>query len=147
LYQQCFLEIYNMKKIVFKNLDGSCGIIIPAPDWAGTLEELAAKDVPAGLTWRIVDATVIPTDRTFREAWTDDNPTTTIDVDMTKARSVHMAKIREERNKRLDQLDKKQLQGLDVATEKQTLRDLPQTLDLTVAKSPTELKALWPKEL
>ena len=41
------------KKIVFKNVDGSCGIISASKSWGGTLEELASKDVPEGLEWRI----------------------------------------------------------------------------------------------
>lgn len=34
-----------------------------------------------------------------------------------------------------------------IATEKQTLRDIPQKYDLSVFKTPEELKAAWPKEL
>lgn len=39
------------------------------------------------------------------------------------------------------------MKGRDVTTEKQKLRDLPQTLDLTVAQTPEDLKALWPADL
>ena len=34
-----------------------------------TIEELAAKDVPSGKPYKIVDVSDIPTDRTFRNAW------------------------------------------------------------------------------
>jgi hypothetical protein len=34
-----------------------------------TIEEIAAKDVPAGKQYKIIDSTDIPTDRTFRNAW------------------------------------------------------------------------------
>ena len=34
-----------------------------------TLEEIAAKDVPHGKNYKIVDATDLPTDRYFRNAW------------------------------------------------------------------------------
>jgi hypothetical protein len=34
-----------------------------------TIEELAAKVVPAGKPYQIVDVSDIPTDRTFRDAW------------------------------------------------------------------------------
>lgn len=135
------------KRIVFKNDDGSCGIVIPSPKWAGTLEELAAKDVPAGKSWRIVDVTAIPQDRTFRNAWTDNEPTPTVDVDMVKARDIHMDCIRKARDEKMKALDIEQLKGVDVAAEKQALRDIPQTFNLEVAATPEELKTLWPDEL
>ena len=34
-----------------------------------TSKELAQKDVPTGLKYKIVEDDVIPTDRTFRNAW------------------------------------------------------------------------------
>jgi hypothetical protein len=34
-----------------------------------TIEEIAAKDVPAGKPFKIVDVSDIPSDRTFRNAW------------------------------------------------------------------------------
>ena len=44
-------------------------VIIPSPNWTGTIEELVAKDVPSGVPYKIVDVSEIPTDRTFRDAW------------------------------------------------------------------------------
>ena len=57
------------KRIIFINEDNTIGIIVPA-DCGLTIEEIAAKDVPTGLTYHIIDKSEIPTDRTFREAWT-----------------------------------------------------------------------------
>jgi hypothetical protein len=34
-----------------------------------TIEEIAAKDVPEGKPYKIVDVADIPSDRTFRDAW------------------------------------------------------------------------------
>jgi len=56
------------KRIVYKNDDGTISIIVPA-DCGLTIEEIAAKDVPSGKEHWIVDASEIPTDRTFRNAW------------------------------------------------------------------------------
>ena len=56
------------KRIVYKNDEGGISIIVPA-DCGLTIEEIAAKDVPAGKTYHIVDVADIPTDRTFRNAW------------------------------------------------------------------------------
>ena len=57
------------KRIVYKNDDGTISIIIPA-DCGLTVEEIAAKDVPSGKEYHIVDKSEIPSDRTFRNAWT-----------------------------------------------------------------------------
>jgi len=60
-----------MQRIVYKTEEGGVAIIIPTPEWleTHTIEELAEKDVPAGLEFTIVDVTDIPEDRTFRDAW------------------------------------------------------------------------------
>ena len=57
------------KRIVYKNEDGTISIVVPA-DCGLTIEEIAAKDVPEGKEYHIVDVSEIPTDRTFRNAWT-----------------------------------------------------------------------------
>jgi hypothetical protein len=60
-----------MNRIIYKTDDGGVAVIIPAPEYleTHTIEELAAKDVPAGKPFQIVDVSDIPTDRTFRNAW------------------------------------------------------------------------------
>ena len=57
------------KRIIYSNEDGSVAIIVPSPDCGLTIEQIAAKDVPAGKAYKIVDVSDIPTDRTFRNAW------------------------------------------------------------------------------
>ena len=59
------------KRIVYNNDEGGISIIIPTSEWLAehTIEELAAKDVPAGKDYHIVDVSEIPSDRTFRNAW------------------------------------------------------------------------------
>lgn len=57
------------QRIVYQNDEGGISIIVPA-DCGLTIEEIAAKDVPQGKEYHIVDASEIPTDRTFRNAWT-----------------------------------------------------------------------------
>jgi hypothetical protein len=37
-----------------------------------SIEDIAKKDVPTGLKYKIVDISDIPSDRTFRNAWTID---------------------------------------------------------------------------
>jgi hypothetical protein len=59
------------QRIIYPNDDGGVSILIPTPEYleTHTIEELAAKDVPAGKPFKIVDVSDIPTDRTFRTAW------------------------------------------------------------------------------
>ena len=57
------------KRIIYQNDEGGISIIVPA-DCGLTIEEIAAKDVPVGKAYNIVDVSEIPTDRTFRDAWT-----------------------------------------------------------------------------
>jgi len=59
------------KRIVYPNDEGGVSVIIPTAEWLSehTIEELAAKDVPAGKDYHIVDVSEIPSDRSFRNAW------------------------------------------------------------------------------
>jgi len=57
------------KRIIYKNDDGGVSVIVPSPKSALTVEEIAAKDVPTGKPYKIVDVSKIPTDRTDRDLW------------------------------------------------------------------------------
>jgi len=59
------------KRIIYPIDNGGVAVIVPAPEYleTHTIEELAAKDVPAGKEYKIVDVEDIPSDRTFRNAW------------------------------------------------------------------------------
>ena len=56
-------------RIIYPTDDGGVSIIIPATECGLTIEEIAAKDVPAGKPFKIVNVADIPSDRTFRNAW------------------------------------------------------------------------------
>lgn len=58
------------KRIIYPTPEGGVAVIIPAPNCGLTIEEVAAKDVPRGVTYQIVDVADVPSDRTFRNAWT-----------------------------------------------------------------------------
>lgn len=58
-----------MKRIIYQNDDNTISILTPAPECPLTIEEIAAKDVPTGKKYKIVDINEIPEDRTFRNAW------------------------------------------------------------------------------
>jgi hypothetical protein len=57
------------QRIIYPTDDGGVAVIVPA-DCGLTIEQIAAKDVPAGKPYEIVDVADIPSDRTFRGAWT-----------------------------------------------------------------------------
>ena len=57
------------QRIIYPTDDGGVSVIVPAPECGLTIEEIAAKDVPEGKPYKIVDVSDIPTDRTFRNAW------------------------------------------------------------------------------
>lgn len=61
------------KRIIYPTPEGGVAVVIPAPAWldeeGNTIEKLAKKDVPAGIEYKIIDVSEVPTDRTFRNAW------------------------------------------------------------------------------
>ena len=76
-------------------------------------------------------------------------------VNMSKARGIHMDRIRQVRNKELANLDVPFMKALEdgdtdvqvtLKVKKQELRDIPQTFDLTT-DTPEQLKELWPEGL
>mgnify|MGYP000604329047 CR=1 FL=1 len=56
------------KRIIYQDETGGVSIIVPC-ECGLTIEQIAAKDVPTGLPYKIVDAADIPTDRTARNDW------------------------------------------------------------------------------
>ena len=64
-----------MKRIIYKNTDNTVRVVIPSDEalQSMTIEQIAKKDVPTGLNYKIVDVSEIPSDRQFRNAWTIDD--------------------------------------------------------------------------
>ena len=110
--------------------------------------------LPAGVAYRIVEASVIPTHRLFRNAWSDDG--NDVIVNMSDARDIHMDDIRIDRDKALLELDITFMRAVEdgdtdeqdaASTAKQALRDIPETFDLSSASTPEQLTVLWPDDL
>jgi len=57
------------RRVIYPTDEGGVAVIIPAPDCGLTIEEVAAKDVPSGKPYKIVNVADVPEDRTFRGAW------------------------------------------------------------------------------
>jgi hypothetical protein len=58
------------KAIIYPRKDGGICILWPAPQYP--IEEIAKKDVPVGLPYKIINASELPQDQAFRDAWTAD---------------------------------------------------------------------------
>lgn len=60
------------KRIIYQTEEGGVAVVIPAAECGLSIEAIAAKDVPTGKPYKIVDVTEIPSDRSERNAWTVD---------------------------------------------------------------------------
>jgi hypothetical protein len=60
-----------MNRIIYPTDEGGVAVIVPTSEYLAdhTIEELAAKDVPAGKAYQIIDEADVPSNRTFRNAW------------------------------------------------------------------------------
>ena len=132
-----------MSKIIYTNSDGTVAVIHPTGDVND-----AIKDVPSGLSYEIVEDSAIPTDRSFRNAWKQNNKT--IETDMTKAKEIHKTNIRTAREPKLVELDIQFQRALEtsadtstIVAKKQTLRDAPSASGISTAASEADLKAQW----
>lgn len=57
------------QRIIYPNGDG-VSVVVPGKGWDAA--EVARKDVPAGIPYRIVDESDIPEDRSERDLWAAD---------------------------------------------------------------------------
>lgn len=59
------------KRVIFPNIEtGGVVLMMPAPECELTLEQIIAKDVPNNVPYQILDASEIPQDHTYFNAWT-----------------------------------------------------------------------------
>jgi len=143
-------------KIVIKKTDGiDIMTVIGNSDTSEELRKWKDFNVGKYVSHKEMPDNSIPEDRTFRDAWDDTTPELTIDIDMGKAREIHLNRIRIKRNAKLSQLDIEAMKAQDIGdaealeqirAQKQELRDLPVTLALTLgaANSVDALKAIQP---
>ena len=107
-------------RIIFQNESGGVSVIVPTGELP--IEAVAAKDVPAGVPYEIVNAADIPSDRFFRNAWVADGAA--VAVDLGKAKDIgHDIRrtMRAEEFAPFDEIIAKQIPGAD-ATEAEANR-------------------------
>ena len=104
-------------KIIYQNNEGGISVIHPTGELS--IEEVAAKDVPQGVAYEIVEDDAIPGDRFFRNAWVANGAA--VDVDLSKAKDIGHDIRRQQRTeefKPYDEVIMKQIPGADaVAAE------------------------------
>lgn len=152
-----------MKKIIYTRPDGGISIVhpirntFPVPEIL-TDDEIVARawaKLPAGaINPQIVEMVVVPSDRTFRNAWKQSGGT--IVCDMAKAREIHRDRLRAIRAPKFAPLDAAWFKAAEVgdetvkaavAAKKQALRDVTIDPAIDAAKTPEELKVAIPSAL
>jgi hypothetical protein len=138
-----------MPFITYPQSNGQVAVIIPA-DPSFSIEEIAAKDVPHGLPYKIVDTFDIENDY-FNAYEFHAEQGSAINID--KAKSIHLDKFRAARAPKLSELDIAYSRAdetgdtakkAEIAAQKQALRDV------TKVELPNDLAALknfWPSIL
>jgi len=127
--------------------------INPVTNKPFTVQEVADKDVPDGVSYSIVEDSSVPTDLSFRDAWKGVGIGTTgatITEDITKAKEIHKTNIRLARASKFTDLDIEYQRALEtsadtstIVAKKQALRDAPAASGITTAANVTDLKTQW----
>lgn len=121
-------------------------VCVVTPTGEVSIDEVAAKVVPAGVTWQIVDASNIPADRAFRNAWTLSG--SQITEDWAKSVEITKERLREERKPLFEAADIQAMRDIEAtgavrpetAALKQSLRDVTALAD--TAQTRDDLLAL-----
>lgn len=138
------------KRIVYLAEDGVAAVVVPAPKYSGTMEDLLKKVVPEDCldSADIVEADTIPNDRTFRNSWVTEQGKS-VEIDLAKAKDVAKDKVRQARTPKFAELDVAYQRADEagdsdaktaVATKKQTARDATANTKITNADSVANLK-------
>jgi hypothetical protein len=135
-----------MKIIIFKQENGNAAVIAPTTEYLKdhTIEECAAKDVPAGAEFHIIEEEDLPQEHNdFFNAWEVDSGK--IRICYIKSQAITKDRLRQERKPLLEAQDVLYMrateQGADtkaIVAEKQRLRDITKISVTTL----DELKAL-----
>ena len=134
-----------MTRIIFQNESGGVSVIIPTGELP--IEEVAAKDVPEGVAYEIVDDDAIPSDRFFRNAWVANGAAVDVDLDKAKAIGHDMRRTqREAEFAPFDAIIMKQIPGNDAVEAEASRQEIRFKYALiqdaiNVAETPDEIKS------
>jgi hypothetical protein len=135
-----------MPFITYPQANGQVALIFPT----GAIED-CIKDVPSGVPYKIVDD-LSAIDNDYFNAY-EYHAETGAEVNIEKAKGIHLNKFREARKPLLESLDVQYMRALEtedsvkaaaIAVKKQELRDVTKT---TLPDTLPELKEVWPNIL
>ena len=147
-----------MKKIIYTRPDGGLSVVnpvintsreLPGFNEARALERALQKLPNDAINPQVVEADAIPTDRTFRNAWTHGGDR--VLHDMPKCREIWKDRMRIARAPKLTALDVDYLRAdeqgditlkMQIAAKKQILRDVTSNPAINAAATPEDLKAI-----
>lgn len=119
-----------MKKLLVKKSDGTVALIIPSNEATPELLERDARNTENYVSHVEIDDADLPTNRRWRNAWVYSQDK--IDIDLPKAKALHMNRLRIYRNKELQALDAQArihagnpIKLNEVNAKAQALRDMP----------------------
>jgi len=148
-----FMTVYEQTRVTHTEDGDMVEYYMPVPaDELKKWPEAARSTVKS---YREIDPALIPTDRTFRDAWRDGG-NTKVKIDMKRARDVWREKMRKVRKPLLEALDVEYQRADErddtnaktaIAQRKERLRDVTDHPDIADARTPDELKEVWPEEL
>ena len=132
-------------KIIYTNNEGGVSVIHPTGELS--IEEVAAKDVPQGVAYEIVEDDAIPSDRTFRNAWVANGAA--VEVDLDQAKEIGHTIRRQQRAEEFkphDEVIMKQIPGQDMeaaedAREEIRIKYAQVQEQIDAAATPDEIKA------
>ena len=133
------------QRIIYSNPDGTVAVIIPTGELS--IEEVAAKDVPAGVAYEIVEDDAIPADRFFRNAWVANGAAVEVDLDQAKSIGHDIRRTqREAEFAPFDAIIMKQIPGNSAAeaeASRQAIREKYALIQdaINVAETPDEIKS------
>lgn len=148
-----------MRRIIYTRPDGGLSVVVPVINTYPNVENITeaqaeqrafAKLPNDALNARFVDLSEIPSDRTFRNAWTD---TGAITHDMAKCREIHKDRLRAMREPKFEPLERAQRTALaagdvvragQLEEQLQALRDVTADPALDAAQTPEDLKSIVP---
>lgn len=152
-----------MRKIIYTRPDGGMSVVHPVINTHPQREQITEAEAEQrawnklpkdAINPRWADASEIPQDRTFRNAWEDNGR---VNVNMPKAREIHKSRLRELRKPKLEALDVEYMRALEraapssemdaIATKKQALRDVTIYPLIDSAATPADLEAAIPEIL
>jgi len=139
----------STQRIIYQTPDGGVAVVVPAPNSGLSIQELAAKDVPAGVPADIVEVSEIPSDRTFRNAW--EKSGRAVVTNLGKAKGIAHDKRRAARAKEFAPLDVEATipsRAQQAEAARQAVRDKYAVMQeqMDAAESVEQLKSLLPED-